>query len=56
MIYTFDFDLQQLDRCLDLVHSQWRMIIIPCVFDDLQDHYVTVIDCDSATAVWLSLV
>jgi hypothetical protein len=55
MIYTFDFDLEQLDRCHDVVMSRWRMLIIPCVFDDLEDNYVTVIECDSATAVWLSL-
>jgi hypothetical protein len=55
MIYTFDFDHDQMDRCQDYVMHRWRMLIIPCVFDDLQDHYVTVIDCDSETAVWLSL-
>ena len=55
MIYTFDFDHDQLDRCCDLVLTRWRMHIIHCVFDDCKDHYVTVIDCDSATAVWLSL-
>jgi hypothetical protein len=55
MIYTFDFDLAQLDRCHDLVINRWHMQIIPCVFEDLEDHYVTVIDCDSETAVWLSL-
>jgi hypothetical protein len=55
MIYTFDFDLEQLDRCQDYLLHRWHMRIIHCVFDDLEDHYVTVIDCDSATAVWLSL-
>ena len=55
MIYTFDFDLEQLDRCHDLVLHRWHMRIIHCVFDDLKDHYITVIDCDPATAVWLSL-
>jgi hypothetical protein len=55
MIYTFDFDHDQLDRCQDLVLSRWHINIIHCVFDDLEDHYVTVIDCDSETAVWLSL-
>jgi hypothetical protein len=37
------------------VLERWHMRIIHCVFDDLEDHYVTVIDCDSETAVWLSL-
>ena len=55
MIYTFDFDCHQLDRCHDFLLPQWHMRIIPCVFDDLKDHYVTVIDCDPETAVWLSL-
>ena len=55
MIYTFDFDFDQLDRCHDLVLTRWDMRIIHCVFDDLKDHYITVIDCDPATAVWLSL-
>ena len=55
MIYTFDFDFDQLDRCQDLVLHRWNMRIIHIIFDDLQDHYITVIDCDSETAVWLSL-
>lgn len=55
MIYTFDFDYDQLDRCQDLVLTHWHIQIIHCVFDDLKDHYITVIDCDAATATWLSL-
>ena len=52
MIYTFDFDFDQLDRCHDLVLTRWHMRIIHCVFED---HNITVIDCDPATATWLSL-
>jgi len=55
MIYTFDFDHDQLDRCQDLVLTRWNIRIIRIQYDDLQDHYITVIDCDSETAVWLSL-
>ena len=55
MIYTFDFDFDQLYRCQYYVMHRWHIRIIHIIFDDLKDHYVTVIDCDSATAVWLSL-
>jgi len=55
MIYTFDFDFEQLDRCQDYVLARWNIRIIHIIFDDLRDHYITVIDCDPETAVWLSL-
>jgi hypothetical protein len=37
------------------VLSRWNIRIIRIQYDDLRDHYITVIDCDSETAVWLSL-
>ena len=55
MIYTFDFDHEQLDRCQDYVLTRWNIRIIRIQYDDLRDHYIVVIDCDPETAVWISL-
>ena len=55
MIYTFDFDHEQLDRCQDYVLARWNIRIIRIQYDDLRDHYIVVIDCDPETAVWISL-
>lgn len=56
MLYTFDYDESQLDRCQDYVLARYHITrIIHILFDDLRDHYIVVIDCDPATATLLSL-
>lgn len=57
MLYTFDHSLSQLDRCQDYVLARYDIAwIIPILLDDLQDHYITVVDCDPPTATLLSLL
>ena len=57
MLYTFDYSETQLDRCQDLVLARYDIArIIHLLYDDLQDHYITVIDCDPVTATLLSLL
>jgi hypothetical protein len=56
MLYTFDYTLDQLDRCQDYVLARYNIArIIHLVYDDLLDHYIVIVDCDSKTAVFLSL-
>jgi len=56
MLYTFDYSLEQLDRAQDHLYSGYTIArIIHIVYDDLQDHYIVLIDCDSKTATLLSL-
>jgi hypothetical protein len=57
MLYTFDYSLTQLDRCQDYVLDRYNIArIIQILYDDLEDHYITVIDCDAPTATLLSLI
>ena len=57
MLYTFDYSETQLDRCQDYVLARYHIArIIHLLYDDLQDHYITVIDCDPPTATLLSLL
>ena len=57
MLYTFDYSETQLDRCQDYVLARYPIArIIRILYDDLQDHYITVIDCDAKTATLLSLL
>ena len=57
MLYTFDYSLTQLDRCQDYVLDRYNIArIIQILYDDLEDHYITVIDCDAPTATLLSLL
>ena len=57
MLYTFDYSESQLDRCQDYVLARYDIAcIIRILYDDLQDHYITVIDCDPPTATLLSLL
>ena len=57
MLYTFDYSESQLDRCQDYVLARYPIArIIRILYDDLQDHYITVIDCDAKTATLLSLL
>ena len=57
MLYTFDYSLDQLEQCHDYVLARYNIArIIHILYDDLEDHYITVIDCDSKTALLLSLL
>ena len=57
MLYTFDYSETQLDRCQDLVLAHYPIArIIRILYDDLQDHYITVYDSDPVTATLLSLL
>lgn len=57
MLYTFDYSLDQLDRCQDLVYMGYTIArIIRIQYDDLLDHYIVLVDCDSPTRVFLSLI
>lgn len=57
MLYTFDYSLEQLDRAQDYVYDRYNIArIIHLHYDDLLDHYITLIDCDPATATLLSLL
>jgi hypothetical protein len=56
MLYTFDYTLDQLDRCQDYVLARYNIArIIHLVYDDLLDHYIVIVDCDSKTATLLNL-
>jgi len=56
MLYTFDYSESQLDRCHDYMYMGYSIArIIHTLYDDLEDHYITLVDCDSRTAVLLSL-
>lgn len=57
MLYTFDYSFAQLDRAQDYVLARYPIArIIHLLYDDLEDHYITVIDCDAPTATLLSLL
>ena len=57
MLYTFDYSLEQLDRAQDYVLDRYNIArIIHLHLDDLLDHYITLIDCDPATATLLNLL
>jgi hypothetical protein len=57
MLYTFDYSLAQLDRCQDYVLARYNIArIIHILYDDLEDHYITLVDCDAPTATLLSLL
>ena len=56
MLYTFDYSLDQLDRCQDYVLARYNIArIIHILYDDLEDHYIVLVDCDAKTATFLSL-
>ncbi len=57
MQYTFDYALDQLDRCQDYVLARYNIArIIHLLYDDLLDHYIVIIECDAPTATLLSLM
>lgn len=57
MIHTFEYTESQLDHCQDYVLARYPIArITHMIYDDLTDCYITVIDCDPATAVLLALL
>jgi len=57
MLYTFDYSESQLDRCQDYVLARYPIArIIHVLYEDLEDHYITLVDCDAPTATLLSLL
>jgi hypothetical protein len=56
-MYTFVFDLAQLERAQDLAHKGiLRIIHILCEDGAIEDRYVTLIDCDPNQALLLHLL
>jgi len=53
-IRAFDLTLDQLERVQQLGHTGYFRII-HILYDDLTDHYVTLVDCDDRLAVWIAL-
>ena len=53
-IWTLELTESQLDRVQDLV-AHCELHIIHLLYDDLRDHYVTLVECDSQTYTWLCL-
>lgn len=53
-IRTFDLNLDQLNRVQDL-KTQGYFRIIHIMYDDLTDHYVTLVECDDRMATWIEL-
>ncbi len=53
-IRAFDLSLDQLNRVQDL-RCEGYFHIIHIMYDDLTDHYVTLLECDDRTATWISL-
>ena len=57
MLYTFDYTLDQLDRCQDHLYTGFTIArIIHILYDDLRDHYIVLVDCEPKTATFLSLL
>jgi hypothetical protein len=58
MLLTLDLTLEQLDRVQDYVHPRNTPLlrIIHLLYDDLTDHYITLIECEPKTATLLQLL
>lgn len=58
MLLTLDLSLEQLDRVQDYVHprSSHLLRIIHVLYDDLTDHYITLVECEPKTATLLQLM
>jgi hypothetical protein len=54
-IRTFDLNMDQLNRVQDL-RCQGYFHIIHIMYDDLTDHYVTLVECDDRMATWIGLL
>jgi hypothetical protein len=57
VLYTFDLSLEQLSAVQDYVrsHDSQLLRIIHVMYDDLSDHYITLVDCEPKTATFLAL-
>ncbi len=57
MLITLDLDIDQLSRVQDYVrdHSSHLLRIIHIMYDDLSDHYITLVECEPKTATLLHL-
>lgn len=53
-IRAFDLNLDQLNRVQDL-RCQGYFRIIYITYDDLTEHYVTLVECDDRMATWIEL-
>ena len=58
MLYTMDLSLEELDRVTDycLGHNGQLLRILKIIYDDSEDHYITIIDTDPLTATLLYLM
>lgn len=57
MLYTYLFDHDQLERCLDLrSQSVLRIVHILCEHGPIWDQYVVLVDCDPHQALLLYLL
>ncbi len=54
-IRAYDLSLDQLNRVQDL-GTPGYFHIIHILYDDLTDHYVTLVECDDRTATWIALL
>ncbi len=54
-IRTFDLNMDQLNRVQDL-RCEGYFHIIHIMYDDLTDHYVTLVECDDRMATWIGLL
>jgi hypothetical protein len=54
-IRAYDLSLDQLNRVHDLRCTGY-FHIIHIQYDDLTDHYVTLVECDDRLATWIALL
>lgn len=55
-MYTLDYSLDQLTRLQDRIDSAQPIRIIHLLYDDSDDHYIVLVDCDAVTYTWLLLL
>ncbi len=58
MLYSMDLSFEQLDRVQDycLGHNGNLLRIVHILYDDCEDHYITIIDTDPLTATLLYML
>ena len=59
MLLTLDLSLEQLDRVQDYIIPRADPLllrIIHILYDDLTDHYITLVECEPTTATFLRLL
>jgi len=57
VLLTLDLTIDQLSRVQDYVRDRDSQLlrIIHIMYDDLSDHYITLVDCEPRTATLLQL-